>query len=259
MRTRPSMQLWIRNLVYWLVLSLVTFVCFVCLFLAAPLPRRWRHVFGQSWARVLTWVLEHVIGLKYQVIGRENIPDTPSIICAKHQSGWETMALQAIFPAQIYVAKRELLWIPLFGWGLALMNPIAIRRSDRMRSNQQILKQGRERLAHGFWITVFPEGTRIKPGARGKYKLGAARMSKTLGIPMVPVAHNAGEFWPRNSFLKYPGLITVVIGPAIWPDESRGSESLMAEAEAWIEARQVEIGGVGPCRARVAGADTNAG
>jgi 1-acyl-sn-glycerol-3-phosphate acyltransferase len=156
------------------------------------------------------------------------------------------MALQAIFPAQIYVAKRELLWIPIFGWGLGLMNPIAIKRSDASGSNQQILTQGRERLKHGFWITVFPEGTRVKPGVRGKYKLGASRMAKTLGMPLVPVAHNAGEFWPRNAFLKYPGLITVVIGPAIWPDDSRSPAQMMNEAADWIEARQAEIGGAGP-------------
>ena len=125
--------LWTRNLVYWVILCVSTTVFFTCLLLSAPLPRRWRHVFGQSWARFLIWVLQTVVGLKYRVVGREHIPDTPSIICSKHQSGWETMALQAIFPAQIYVAKRELLWIPIFGWGLGLMNPIAIDRSNRMQ------------------------------------------------------------------------------------------------------------------------------
>jgi 1-acyl-sn-glycerol-3-phosphate acyltransferase len=247
MRINDLIQLWVRNLIYWLMLFASTTVFFSCLFLTAPLARRRRHVFGQAWARFLTWALENVVGLKYRVIGREHIPSVPSIICAKHQSGWETMALQAIFPAQIYVAKRELLWIPIFGWGLGLMNPITINRSDRARSNQQILVQGRERKSHGFWITVFPEGTRVKPGTRGKYKLGAARMSKTLDMPLVPVAHNAGEFWPRNSFLKYPGLITVVIGPAIYPDEHTSADALMKKAEEWIEARQDEIGGVGPC------------
>jgi 1-acyl-sn-glycerol-3-phosphate acyltransferase len=252
------MQLLIRNLVYWLVLVVVTFVCFSCLLLGAPLPRRRRHIFGQTWARVMVWALENIIGLKYRVVGRENIPDTPSIICSKHQSGWETMALQAIFPAQIYVAKRELLWIPLFGWGLGLMNPITINRSDRARASQQMMKQGRERLAHGFWITVFPEGTRVKPGTRGKYKMGAARLARMLDIPLVPVAHNAGEFWPRNSFLKYPGLITVVIGPAILPDATHGADEMMGEAETWIEARQEEIGGAGPFAARSALRDARA-
>ncbi|POA98768.1 1-acyl-sn-glycerol-3-phosphate acyltransferase [Chromobacterium sinusclupearum] len=239
-------SLLIRNLLYWLVLIVITPLFFCLLLLAAPLPRRARHVFGVSWALTLLWMLEHVIGLKYRVLGSENIPTEPSVICSKHQSGWETLALQKIFPWQVYVAKRELAWIPLFGWGLVLMNPIMINRSDRSRANQRLLEQGLERKRHGFWITVFPEGTRTKPGRIGKYKLGAARMAKQFDMPMVPVAHNAGEFWPRNAFLKYPGEVTVVVGPAIRPSESVGPESMMAEAEAWIEARQREIGGVGP-------------
>ncbi|TDR73579.1 lysophospholipid acyltransferase family protein [Paludibacterium purpuratum] len=241
------MLLWIRNLLYWVVLVISTTVFFLCLLLLAPLPRRRRHFLGVAWCKVLMWMLENVIGLKYRLIGAEHIPNTPSIICSKHQSGWETLSLQTIFPYQIYVAKRELLWIPIFGWGLALMNAIMINRSERARANQQIIEQGRERLRHGFWITVFPEGTRVKPGVRGKYKLGAARMAIDLQIPLVPVAHNAGEFWPRNSFLKYPGLITMVIGPAIAPEAGKSADDLMSEAADWIEARQQEIGGVGPC------------
>ncbi|MDN0081485.1 lysophospholipid acyltransferase family protein [Crenobacter sp. SG2305] len=240
------MSILLRNLIYWLVLIIITPLFFLALFIAAPLPRRTRHVIGQTWARVLTWTLVHVVGLRYKVIGAENIGDNPGIICSKHQSGWETLALQAIFPAQIYVAKRELLWIPVFGWGLALMNPITINRADRATANNRLLKQGKERLRHGFWITVFPEGTRIKPGKRGKYKLGAARLAKTLEMPLVPVAHNAGEFWPRNAFIKQPGEITVVIGKPLYPNEARGPEAMMREAEEWIEARQCEIGGVGP-------------
>lgn len=240
------MSLILRNLVYWLVLALVTPLFFLALFLTAPLPRRMRHVFGESWARFLLWMLVHVVGLKYRVVGAENIPATPSVICSKHQSGWETLALQEIFPSQVYVAKKELLWIPFFGWGLALMNSIAISRADGARATRIIQEQGRERLSHGFWITIFPEGTRVRPGQHGRYKLGAARMAQTLGIPLVPVAHNAGEFWPRNAFLKYPGEVTVVIGPAVMPTETSTPDSLMQQVEAWIEARQREIGGVGP-------------
>lgn len=240
------LSLWLRNLLYWLVLIVITPLFFFLLLLSAPLPRRARHVFGVSWAQSLLWMLEHVIGLKYKVLGAENIPDQPSVICSKHQSGWETLALQKIFPWQVYVAKRELTWIPVFGWGLVLMNPIIINRSDRANANQRLLEQGLERKRHRFWITVFPEGTRTKPGVVGKYKLGAARMAKQFDMPLVPVAHNAGEFWPRNAFLKYPGEITVVVGKAIVPDEALGPEAMMKDAEQWIEARQREIGGVGP-------------
>lgn len=239
-------MLLIRNLIYWLVLLVITPIIFVLLMVALPLPRRWRHVVGMQWTNILFWVLEYIVGIKYRVIGQENIPTTPAIICSKHQSGWETLALQKIFPPQVYVAKRELVWIPIFGWGLVAMNSIIINRQDKVRANQHILEQGKERFQHGFWITVFPEGTRIKPGKRGKYKLGAARLAQALDAPMVPVAHNAGEFWPRNSFLKYPGVVTVVIGSAIYPTANSTPEALMTQTETWIEARQQEISGVGP-------------
>lgn len=242
------LSLWLRNLVYWTVLICLTLLVVPVIFLCAPFPRRLRHRLGIFWACTLVRTLEYVVGLKYQVIGKEHIPHTPSLICSKHQSGWETMALQAIFPAQVYVAKRELVRIPFFGWGFALMNPIIIDRAKRAHATEQILQQGRERVQHDFWITIFPEGTRVKPGQRGKYKLGAARLAYELKIPLLPVAHNAGEFWPRNAFLKYPGLITVVIGPALKPEAFGGADELMAAVEAWIEARQDEITGVGPFR-----------
>lgn len=239
-------MLLLRNLIYWLLVLIATPLFFLALFIGAPLPRRTRHVVGQSWARMLTWALWHIVGLRYRVIGAENIGQEPGIICAKHQSGWETLSLQKIFPAQIFVAKQELLWIPFFGWGLALMNPIAINRSDRANANRRMMEQGMNRKQHGFWISVFPEGTRTRPGVAGRYKLGAARLARQLDMPLVPVAHNAGEFWPRNAFLKYPGEITVVIGPAIHPADCAGPEAMMRQAEQWIEARQREIGGVGP-------------
>lgn len=239
-------MLLIRNLIYWLLVAIVTPLFFLGLFIGAPLPRRTRHVIGESWARLLTWLLWHVVGLRYRVIGVENIVKEPAIICAKHQSGWETLALQEIFPSQVFVAKKELMWIPFFGWGLALTNPIAINRSDRANANRRMLEQGLNRKQHGFWISVFPEGTRTRPGVAGKYKPGAARMAKQLDMPLVPVAHNAGEFWPRNAFLKHPGEITLVIGPAIYPRDDVGPEAMTRQAEAWIEARQREIGGVGP-------------
>ncbi len=159
-------MLLVRNLLYWLLVLVTTPIFFTLLLLAAPLPRRKRHVIGQSWARLLTWALWHIVGLRYRVIGAENITTEPGVICAKHQSGWETLSLQQIFPSQIFVAKQELLWIPFFGWGLALMNPITINRSDRSNANRRMQQQGLNRKQHGFWISVFPEGTRVRPGLR---------------------------------------------------------------------------------------------
>lgn len=237
-------MLLIKNLIYWLILSVSLILLFPFMLLAALVPEG-AHKTARVWVGVLNWSLKHVIGLKYRVIGAENIPSAPAIICAKHQSGWETLALQDIFPPQVYVAKRELFKIPFFGWGLKLVKTIGIDRGNRREANGQLMKQGLARKNEGYWISIFPEGTRMPPGERGKYKLGGARMAKMFEMDMVPVALNSGEFWPKNSFMKYPGEITVVIGKPIAHD-SGGEAELMERCEDWIEARQAEITGRGP-------------
>ena len=181
-------MLLIKNLLFWLLFSLHTLFFFVVLLLSAVLPARLRHGVGTVWAKGVVGLLKSVIGLKYQIEGLENIPDEPSIVCCKHQSGYETLALQAIFPSQVFVLKKELFYIPVFGQGLILMSPIAIDRKKPAKATKQILEQGKKRKDKGFWITIFPEGTRIKPGEKGKYKLGAARMARALQMNMVPVA-----------------------------------------------------------------------
>ena len=242
-------MLWLRNLIYWLGLIALTPFFFVFLLLGFFFGRQAPHKVATSWALFLVWMLEHIVGLKYRVEGTENIPNQPSIICAKHQSGWETLALQAIFPPQVFVAKRELFKIPFFGWGLKLIRAIGIDRSNPTAASQQIIDQGYERKKDGLWITIFPEGTRIKPGQRGRYKQGAARMAKLLNMDLVPVALNSGEFWPKNAFLKYPGTITVVIGPPIAHDSGE-ADALMQQCETWIEGQQARINGAGPFAAR---------
>ena len=159
------------------------------------------------------------------------------MILAKHQSAWETMAFQLIFPPQSYLLKRELLWLPFFGWGLALMSPIAIDRTRGLAALRELVRRGRERLAQGFWVVVFPEGTRVAPGERRKYQLGGALLAEHSGAPVVPVAHNAGLLWPRNAFVKRPGVVTVRIGPVI-DSAGRDASSINALAEKWIEEQQ---------------------
>lgn len=237
--------LWLRNLLYWLLVVLITPPFFVGVLLSLLVPMGVNRA-TTAWALTLLWLLEHVVGLKYQVIGRENIPAEPSIICCKHQSGWETLATQKFFPLQVFVAKRELFKIPFFGWGLKLTRTIGIDRGNPQRASQQIIEQGSKRKAEGLWITIFPEGTRIKPGYRGRYKAGAARMAQLLEMPLVPVALNSGEFWPKNSFLKYPGTITVVIGPPL-AHNAASPEALTRQCEDWIEGQMAQIQGVGPC------------
>ena len=188
----------------------------------------------------MLFLLWHLCGLRYRIIGAENIPKTPSIVLSKHQSAWETLAFQEIFPPQVWVLKKELLRIPFFGWGLAMTSPIAIDRSARKKALEQIVEQGKDRLKQGFWIVIFPEGTRIPPGQRGKYRIGGAWLATRTNVPVVPVAHNAGEFWGRNSFVKYPGTITVSIGQPIDPSGMEAGE-LNAQVEAWIEAEMLRI------------------
>lgn len=233
-------MLLIKNLIFWLLFSLHTLFFFMLLLLSAVLPARLRHSIGTVWAKGVVGLLKIVIGLKYQIEGFENIPDEPSIICCKHQSGYETLALQAIFPSQVFVLKRELFYIPVFGQGLMLMSPIAINRKSPAKATKQILEQGEKRKKQGFWITIFPEGTRIKPGEKGKYKSGAARMAQQLQMNMVPVAVNSGLYWPKNSFLKYPGTVTFSIQkPIAW--DLGSIEEMMKQCEEKIETAQAKI------------------
>ncbi|MCD6041165.1 MAG: plsC [Burkholderiales bacterium] len=202
-----------------------------------PLPRMTRYRIISGWSRLVILLARRILGIEWQVEGRENLPTRPSVILSKHQSAWETMAFQMIFPPQVHVLKRELLWIPFFGWGLALMSPIAINRSRGTSALRAIARRGRERLAQGFWVVVFPEGTRVAPGEERKYHLGGAWLAVEAGAPVVPVAHNAGLLWPRNAFLKRPGKIIVRIGPPIEPAD-RDPKTVNEIARTWIEEQQ---------------------
>jgi 1-acyl-sn-glycerol-3-phosphate acyltransferase len=159
------------------------------------------------------------------------------VILANHQSAWETMAFQLFFPPQVHVLKRELLWIPFFGWGLALMSPIAIDRRRGHSALRFMAKRGAQRLAQGFWVVVFPEGTRVRPGEKRAYQIGGAWLAAASGAPVVPVAHNAGALWPRYAFLKRPGTITVRIGPPI-DSSGRDPATINRLAKTWIEEQQ---------------------
>ena len=238
-------MLLLRNLFYWLFLVVFT-VCFLPIVLVSMLIPKGVNYTTTFWALSLLWMLEHVVGLKYRVEGKENIPAEPSIICCKHQSGWETLAMQHFFPLLVFVAKRELFKIPFFGWGLKWAGTIGIDRGNPTKASQQIIDQGVKRKAQGLWICIFPEGTRIKPGFRGRYKHGAARMAQLLHMNVVPVALNSGEFWPKNSFLKYPGTISVVIGKPIAYDAAPNPEALTHLCETWVENEQAKIQGAGP-------------
>lgn len=201
-----------------------------------PLTYRWRYRIVSQWTHFALWWLRITCGIRFEVSGRENIPEQPSIIMCKHQSAWETMAIQIIFDAPlVFILKKELLWLPLFGWGLASLRPIAIDRSNAFRSSRQIVEQGKDRLARGSWVVIFPEGTRVAPGETGKYLPGGGMLAEAAQCPVVPVAHNAGIYWPKTSFIKKPGTIQVSIGPAI-DTKDKTAKMITKQAAQWIEA-----------------------
>ena len=228
---------WVRSALFAAALALVTPPYAVLALATFPLPRMLRYRFITGWSRIVLALARWIVGIDWRVEGREHLPSRPAVILSKHQSAWETMAFQLIFPPQVHVLKRELLWIPFFGWGLALMSPIAIDRSRGPAALRAIARRGRERLQQGFWVVVFPEGTRVAPGQRRPYQLGGAWLAASTGCPVVPVAHNAGLFWPRNAFLKRSGTVTVRIGPSI-EAANRDPQTVNAMAEAWIEEQQ---------------------
>lgn len=227
----------LRSALFALGLVLVTLPYGLLAVLTFPLPRMKRYHIISSWSRLVIFLAKLILRIDWQVEGRENLPARPSVILAKHQSAWETIAFQLIFPPQVLVLKRELLWIPFFGWGLAMMSPIAINRSRGLAALREIARRGRERLEQGFWVVVFPEGTRVAPGAEREFQPGGAWLACASGALVVPVAHNAGLVWPRNAFLKRPGTVTVRIGPPI-DAANRDPKAVNQLAKSWIEEQQ---------------------
>ncbi len=227
----------LRSTLFALALVVVTPPYALAALATFPLPRLARYRIISGWSRLVVRLARALCGIRWSVEGREHLPAKPAVILAKHQSAWETLAFQEIFPPQVLVLKKELLWIPFFGWGLALMSPIAIDRANGRAALRDIARRGRERLAQGFWVVIFPEGTRVRVGEKHAYQQGGAWLAAQCGVPVVPVAHNAGRLWPRNAFLKRPGSVTVRIGPPI-PTAGRDAKQICADAEAWIEGEQ---------------------
>jgi 1-acyl-sn-glycerol-3-phosphate acyltransferase len=188
----------------------------------------------------MLWVGRAVCGLDYIIEGEENIPTVPSVIMIKHTTVFETYTQLAVFPPQTWVVKRELQWIPLFGWGVAAMRPIAIDRGAGHVAVTQVIEQGRDRLAKGIWITVFPEGTRMPAGQTKKYGVSGAALARDVQCPILPVAHNAGDLWPRRGLKKKPGFIRFCIGPPIDPADRPPRETNLIVQD-WIETKMKEI------------------
>lgn len=233
---------YLRGLLYWLGLAVSTLLMVVVLLLAAPLPFLTRQRISKAWPYFNLWWLRVTCGLRHEVSGRENIPQGAAIYVCKHQSAWETIAMETMVPRMVWVLKRELMWVPIFGWGLATLRPIAIDRSKGRKAVEQLIEQGGARLRDGINVVIFPEGTRVAPGERGEYRPGAALLAAKTRAPVVPMAHNAGYYWPRRGFVKRPGVIKVVIGEPI-DTAGMSASQINRRIEDWIEATVAAIGG----------------
>jgi 1-acyl-sn-glycerol-3-phosphate acyltransferase len=235
-RTMAARLLALPRSLAWAAGALAATLGFGTIGLAVALflrPHYRYHLFVR-WSFFIIWWARVTCGIRWVVEGEDHIPRQPCIIMCKHQSAWETLAMQFWFTPQTWVLKKELTRIPFIGWALSLLSPIAIDRSARKRAMEQMLEQGMQRLQDGYWVIVFPEGTRVPAGTTGRYQRGGAVLASEANRPILPIAHNAGEFWPRNSFLKYPGTVHVRMGPVIEP-AGRDPELVLAEVKAWIE------------------------
>lgn len=232
----------IRSLIYFIGLMLSTIVISTLLVLTFWfLPYKTRCQMVNIWGGVNLWMQKVICGLTYEIEGFENFPASGAIVMSKHQSAWETIAFRALLvPTQTWVLKRELLFLPFFGWALATVQPIAIDRKAKKKALKQVIEQGKRRLQQGRVVIIFPEGTRVAPGVRGKYGIGGAMLAASTEFPVVPVAHNAGVFWSRQALKKYPGTIKVVVGKPI-ETKGRKASDINREVEEWIEARQAEL------------------
>jgi len=226
---------WIGSILFttFLFVSVPIYGSFVFV-LGVLLSRRRIYPFVVAWVDAQLWALRALCGLDYVVEGREHLPRENTIVLMKHSSAWETLAQLRIFPDQTWVLKRELMWVPVFGWVLAFLKPIAINRKGGTAAVQQVVEQGRARLDEGLWVVIFPEGTRVPAGQTRRYGLSGALLASQVGRPVVPVAHNAGEFWPRRGLRKRRGVIRVVIGPPI-PTAGRDPRAINEDAQRWIE------------------------
>lgn len=229
----------IRSLLHtlWMLLTVIPWATFLLL---ASIFVRGNPVYwiAAGWLRMSVIGARYILGIRTRVTGMENLPSgetSPGVLLVKHQSTFETLLMPALMPHPLaYVFKRELLYIPFFGWSMARMDMIHIDRSQSARAFAKVVAQGKKLLARGIWVIMFPEGTRIPRGQKGTYKSGGARLAIATGAPVIPVAVTSAKCWPRKAFIKTPGVVDVSIGKPI-PSVGREASELMSEVEAWIE------------------------
>lgn len=241
-----STVLAIRIAIFYCLLGLsallwCTLGFFVCPFLKFPARYRFINVYWCRFALLLTRLF---LGIDVKVTGAENVPATPCVILSNHQSTWETFFLSAYFQPLSQVLKKELLYVPFFGWAMAMLRPIAIDRENPKEALREVASKGDVLLKDGVWVLIFPEGTRVPYGTVGKFTRSGAALAVNAGLPVLPIAHNAGKFWPRDGWGKRPGIIEVMIGPPLFAEGSgpRATAELNDRAAAWITEAQRSMG-----------------
>jgi 1-acyl-sn-glycerol-3-phosphate acyltransferase len=230
MKNKLTISVIIRSIIFWIIMT-IAILPYFCLAMILLLigNKNLSHGVLITWGKLFTHLAKYLCNVDYEIIGYENIHKIkgPALFASNHQSTWETMAFNLILPKHVWVLKRELLRIPIFGWAFRTMSPIGINRDDKGVAIEYILSQGYKRLKDGFWIMIFPEGTRIAPNIQSEYKTGVARMAINLKVPVIPIGHNAGYIMPKSSFWIYPGNVTIRIGEAIYPHIDEDHEKLI--------------------------------
>ncbi len=222
------------SLLFTTLLLILTPSWGLAMFIVFFLPQRGQFAMARAWARTLLWSLRVLCRLDYVVTGLEHLPKGAHVAMWKHSSSWETIAQMVILPPQVWVLKRELMWLPFVGWGLALTRPIAVNRSAGHTAVKHVVEQGKSRIAKGYWVSIFPEGTRMPPGETRKYGVSGVLLAQATGCLVVPVAHDAGYYWPRRGLRKKRGTIRVHIGRPVTAVD-RDPRQLNEELQRWVE------------------------
>ncbi len=227
-------MLFLRSLLFYIgmILGLIIWAPVIIIAPIFPYPKRYNLLI--KWGHFTVWWLGKTCNLTYKIHGMENLPKTPSIILSKHQSACETIMYLKIFPMQTWILKQELLWIPIYGLALKNLGAITIKRQNIRKSMQQVIIKGKHSLESGRLVVIFPEGTRVAYGQKKKYGIGGALLAEKTGYPVVPIAHNAGKFWPKKKFIKQPGIVDIVIGPII-ESKNKTYREINSLTEEWIE------------------------
>jgi 1-acyl-sn-glycerol-3-phosphate acyltransferase len=218
MKTKPiaTLRVKVASTIVWFIICAFMPIYNLIGYALFFLPSKAKHKVLITWGRIFIFLAKYLCRTDYEVLGKENLIEGPAVFASNHQSTWETFAFNVFLPQHVWILKKELTRIPFFGWTLKTLSPIAIDRSAKSAAMLQVLEQSKLRVAEGFWIMVFPEGTRLPPGTKQVYKTGGARMAMNLNLPVIPIAHNAGHIMPRRSFWIYPGKVTIKIGEPIY-------------------------------------------